>query len=816
MNLNLLPFILKILKVITTLLILIFGVLNQEVRGFEIPKSVETFFENHCFDCHGDGSDEGGLKLDELKFNLDSPAHFQKWELIYDRVKDQEMPPKKAHKIDSTEKQKFLEDLKAPLLKAHQKSKGTVLRRLNRQEYQNTLNDLFGTHLDLVNIFPEDGRSHEFNNVGESLSLSMVQLKEYLNAIDWVMETAIEKTVKQPEVILKKANYADTREGKTHIGKAWKQLEDGAVVFFRPLGYPTGMLRTANTRKSGWYNIRVKGYAYQSSKPVTFAIGATTFKRGAQKPTFTYRQLPPGEPKTVEVKAWIEKNYMVEITPWGINDDNYEIKKVGINNYKGPGLAILEVELEGPLLPSFPSRGHELIFKGLKREEIEPRNPREKEKSWYKPKFHIVSDSPQVEVEKVLNRIATTAFRRPVEKHEIEAYLKLFNEELESGEMFEESLKTAIAALFCSPDFIFLKEPAGELNDFALAARLSYFLVRTTPDPELLKSAHEGELNDSKVILKHTERLLKDPRHERFIKDFTDAWLNLRDIEFTTPDKSLYPEFDSYLQWSMLRETRQFFASLIENNEPVINYVKSDYALINERLAQHYGIDNVQGPKFQKVKLTPGNVRGGLLSQASVLKVSANGTNTSPVTRGVWVMERILGEVPKPPPPGVPGVEPDIRGASTLREILKKHRSVASCNSCHRKIDPPGFALEGFNPIGGLREAYRSLGEGKKLNLRINGRKVRYRIGLPVDSSGQFADGQEFKNFNEFRNHLIKDQKTLARTLVTKLLTFSTGREMGFSDREPIEKLLLKAEKDSYRIQDLIRLVVTSDLFRTK
>jgi hypothetical protein len=224
----------------------------------------------------------------------------------------------------------------------------------------------------------------------------------------------------------------------------------------------------------------------------------------------------------------------------------------------------------------------------------------------------------------------------------------------------------------------------------------------------------------------------------------------------------------------------------------------------------------VSGTELRRVKLPADSTRGGLLTQASILKVTANGTNSSPVTRGVWVMERILGETPPPPPPGVPGVEPDIRGASTLRELLDKHRSLASCKACHQKIDPPGFALESFNPIGGFRERYRSIGGGDKVDRTIRGRPVRYRLGPKVDSSGQLPDGRGFSGFAEFRDYLAQDSELLARTLTGKLLTFATGRELGFSDRAEVEQIVKASADRGFGVRDLVHLVVQSEIFRRK
>lgn len=783
----------------------------------ELDTSVmQSFLNAHCRDCHDGSSAEAGLDIFSLKSDLNDDATLERWIRIYDRIAEGEMPPPESDQPTVGERSQFTKQLSRSLAAAHASNKGTVFRRLNRQEYENTLNDLFGTNLKLAATLPADGRSHEFDNVGSALSISMVQMRRYLEAIQAVMDASIAKTVERPKSNTTKAGYAETRGAEKFLGKQWLKLDDGAVAFFRRLGYPTGMLREANAKGAGFYKIRVTGYAYQSTKPITFSIGATTFARGADKPTFGYYSMSPGQPTTIEIEAWLEDRYMVQIEPYGISDA-YEIKRGGIENYKGPGLAISHVEVEGPLTPSFPSAGHHLMFVGLNRAEKEPSNPTAKTKSWYKPEFEIVGDDPKAAVRPVLMRITAAAFRRPTNDDSTEPYAALFNSELDDGATVEEALKTATAAIFCSPDFLFLRERAGLLDDFALASRLSYFLSRTTPDAQLLSVARAGRLtSDEQALKQQVDRLMRASLFRRFIADFTDSWLNLRDIEFTTPDNVLFPEFDPFLKHSIVDETRQFLQTLISDNLAVRNIVKSDFAMLNSRLAQHYKIDGVDGPEIRKVKLPADSPRGGFLTQASVLKVSANGTNTSPVVRGVFVMERILGKTPPPPPPGISGVEPDIRGSTTLRQLLDKHRNVDSCRSCHEMIDPPGFALECFNPIGTYRDRFRSLGDGDKVDLQIDGNKVRYKLGLPVDASGQLKDGRRFGSFQEFRDLLVADEDRLAQAFIAKLLTFATGREMGFSDREPIRKLVAASRLRGHRVRDLIHLVVASEIFRSK
>jgi hypothetical protein len=792
--------------------------ISSRLSAAEFRPGIESFLAKHCYECHDDLTSEAGLDLTGLSPDLADAATQAKWIQIYDRIANGEMPPKDQSQPSEGEKRILRERLAPPLSAAHEATKGTILRRLNRQEYENTLNDLLGIRLNLAANLPEDGRSHEFDNVGGALGVSMMHMERYLTAAQRAIDEAIAKYPSAPEPTTVTAGYAKTQGAEKFLGESWLLAPNDAVVFFLARSYPTGMLREASTKKRGFYRIRVTGYAYQSERPVTFAVGATSFERGSTRPTFGHAEFQPGEPQTVEMTAWIESNYMIEITPEGLYDPEYQIKKLGIGKYPGPGLAIQSVELHGPIIESWPSAGHHLMFDGLDRVEIEPGNPGDKTKSWYVPKYEIRAEDTVAAVNPILERFASAAFRRPVGEPDIAPYLLLFQKELHGGASLETSLRTALAGMLCAPDFLYLRESAGMLSDHALANRLSYALNRSLPDDSLRTLADAGTLAKTPgSVRSEAERLLDGPHGDRFINDFTDAWLDLRNIEFTNPDEKLFPEFDPYLGFSMVQETRRTFREMIENNAPITDVVDADYAILNERLALHYGIDGVQGPDWQHISIPADSPRGGLLTQASILKVSANGTNTSPVVRGVWVNERILGKHPAPPPPGIAGVEPDIRGATTLRETLALHRNSESCQGCHSMIDPPGFALESFDPIGGWRDTFRSLGDGPKPGQIFAGnKKVGYRLGQPVDASGELPDGRTFAGFEEYRALLAGDPATLAKAFVTKFLTFATGRELGFSDRPEINRIVTTTAASRYGMRELVLRAVESEIFRRK
>jgi hypothetical protein len=394
---------------------------------------------------------------------------------------------------------------------------------------------------------------------------------------------------------------------------------------------------------------------------------------------------------------------------------------------------------------------------------------------------------------------------------------------LDEGHSFEQALRVGLKAVLVSPNFLFLrermvdgpaKETPGALDDFSLASRLSYFLWSSMPDEELLALADKGELKQPETLRTQVERMLRDPKASAFTESFAGQWLSLRSIDATMPDQMLYPEFDDILKVSMVKEVL-FFDEVLKNDLSVTNFVASDFTLLNERLARHYGIDGVDsGLAFRKVALPPESHRGGVLTMAAILKVTANGTTTSPILRGAWVLDRILGTPPPKPTVDVEAIEPDIRGATTIREQLAKHRQNAACASCHVQIDPPGFALENFDVIGGWREHYRSIGSGKPVT--VSGRRARYLHGSPVDAADVLPDGRRFANIDEFKQLLLADKDQLARALARKLLTYGTGAEPSEADQQDVEQIVARVRQKDYGLRSLVHEVVQSKTFRQK
>ncbi len=350
-----------------------------------------------------------------------------------------------------------------------------------------------------------------------------------------------------------------------------------------------------------------------------------------------------------------------------------------------------------------------------------------------------------------------------------------------------------------------------------MASRLSYFLWSSTPDDELLRLAAEHKLSDPRALHAQTERMLNDARARAFTVNFTGQWLGLRKIDATTPETRFYPGFDDLLQWSMVEETHRFFDEILSHDLGIATFIDSDFSMLNEPLAELYDIRGVEGTGFRKVALPPGCHRGGLLGQGSILKVTANGSNTSPVIRGAWVMRNIIGQPPKPPPPDVPAIEPDTRGATTIREQLAKHRTQATCAACHAHIDPPGFALESFDVIGGWRDNYHAYGGGlPKGNAQFLDGKRKYKPWPNLDATGVMPDGRTFQNFDEFKKLLLDDKDQVARCLTEKLLVYSTGAGLDFADRPAVDAILAHLRDHGHGLRTLVHEVTESPVFLSK
>ena len=797
---------------------------KEEVKSEPLPleEAVTPLVEAHCIECH-DWATETPLDFESLGYDLNDPATFRQWEHVFDRAKSGEMPPKKKKRPDPRLLQTALDSLYHHLLETNlsvQRDKGRVpSRRLTPTEYQYTLMDLLQISEGLGHFLPAESDSGGFDTVGREQRFSDIHIRSYLDAADRALDFAINLDPRpnqgKREFDYYNSSYVnrwftvDVSSGGQNILKL-----DDAVGLIVELDYLMMSDRAGfQIHQPGLYRITAEAYAFRATTPVVLKI-----IRGGSDRTgidlISAVDIFPGETNTLDFTTYLKPGDYLNPMPGDVDSEDglgrYGISTLGkgtvipLEDYHGEGVALKSIHVEGPLVETWPPPSTRRLLTGV--QFLEGENGYEVQ----------LSKEPIEHVKDIVARLAPLAFLRPAKPSEIEAFVNLAKPALEDGRDFLDALRLPLRALLSSPQFMFHSGEPGELDDYALATRLSYFLWRSMPDQELFDLAKKKRLSNSRVLASQVERMLQDEKSERFVEDFVGQWLRLKEIDATTPDKLLYPEYKDTLRLAMLDETRLFFKEMIDEDLGVANFIESDFTFLNRPLAEHYQIPGVGGQDMRKVKIPEGNPRGGVLTHASILKVTANGTITSPVPRGNFVLNNLLGK-PVPPPPPVDAIEPDTRGATTIREILAKHRDVASCNQCHKRIDPPGFALESFNPIGGFRSVYRITDESIDTpNVFFGVTRGFYGEGLPVDASGVTEDGKPFTGIHEFKQHLLAHEDQVARHFISQLIVFATGGEIEFADRDEVARILEKTRRDDYGIRSIIHEVAQSRLFKHK
>jgi hypothetical protein len=749
---------------------------------------VAAFLEGHCVECHDADVKKGGLDLTSLNFDKLDTASLKSWQHIFERVRDGEMPPKKKPQPEKKGKDLFLAALKQPLLetdKADIAANGRVRsRRLTRVEYEHTLHDLLGIDIPLKTLLPEDRASHGFETVADGQQLSHHQLARYLDVADLALSDAFDRAEKgdatyakhhTPEMLLK-------NRGGNYRGP---ELRNGESITW-PIGLQFFGRTPTWAPESGWYRVTLRGS--RGINPTADGAVWGTLRSGhceSNAPLLYMIGLveATATPRDMTFEAWIEKNHRLELrpndgtrknAPTGAKGGNVSFAGRNLEKQGFPGIAHRGIDIER-IYPVANAEGvRKKLFGGTGLEALKAEN-----------------------LDKLVSRFATRAFRRPVTEAQSAPYRQIAAKSLQEGDSVLEALRAAYRAILCSPRFLTFIEAPGPLDDHAIASRLSFALWCSLPDQELLEIANQKKLHEPQTLAQQVERLLSHAKAKRFIASFTDQWLKLNQIDFTTPDTRFFRDFDPVVQESMLQETRAYFTELLRRDLSITHLVDSDFAFLNGRLARHYKADlSLQsGEGLQKVMLKPEAKRGGLVTQGSILKVTADGTSTSPVVRGVFINERILGNHIPPPPPGVPAIEPDIRGATSIRDQLDKHRNNESCASCHQTIDPPGFALENYDPVGIWRTGYGQGGRGAKVN-----------------PTGITPDGQTFTDLTTWKQIYTQRADQLAKGFAQQFLTYSTGAPPRFSDETALDSI----SKKTTNLRSIIREVVLSDIFQTK
>lgn len=750
------------------------------------------FLAKNCFECHDEDIQKGDLQLDNLKWKFDDKKSFAIWEKVYRNLHTGQMPPKKQP--DELSKNNFLSKLKSELVHADRKfneSEGrSIVRRLTRVEYENTIKDIFETpYLDLARYLPEDGDNHGFSKDTNSLSISSVHLESYLAAASAVLDSLA--TPGNKPKFKSVAGEFDTKKFKPQYLPVIKKDNGEAWIFTN--GFATHHTRPAALTEKidapGYYKIKFKAKAVQSRNPVLlklFSDASTVLQ--SEWIHLNFYDVKADQWQEYEEKVWLEKGSSICFTlP--------ECKHVrsGAIIQKQPSVSVKDIEVQGPFIKEWPLKRHSLLWGDLQVKYIR------------KQKDYVVSvpANPEKKAGELITNFINTVMRRPAEKQEQQLYLEVFNRLYQNGTSFQESLLGAYKGILCSPAFIFKNDFLADFDQYTLASRLSYFLWNSTPDRQLLDLAKNGKLKDP-VLSAQVDRMIDDKRFDRFINDFNEQWLNLDEIDATTPDPRLYPEATPVLFEFMKLETNSFVKELIRKNLKLSNLIKSDFSMLNSKLAKHYGVKEVEGIDLRPVNLSSRPERGGLITHGSVMKVTANGTVTSPITRGVWFLENIMGTPPPPPPNTVPAFEPSADDSQTLRDGLAGHRSNEACAGCHKRIDPPGFAFESFDPIGAYRTKYRIY------------HKKRFKKGRLTENSDTLSDGSKFKNITEFKNLILRDQELLVRNFLNKITIYSTGKALSFSDDLEVERIIENTKANGFKVRDIIHQFILSKIFLKK
>ncbi len=810
--------------------------------------TIKPFLDAHCVECHGPEVKKANLRLDEFQPDFADAKTAKLWIKTHDMLVAGAMPPKNRDRPPQRDLERMTQglhkELHAASLEKQKKEGRVVLRRLNGVEYENTLRDLLSINANaqLKMQLPEDNTAAGFDKVSAALETSSSHLLLYQQAAERAILAAIPAAPLMP--------FTEKRTGKDLVEKTapyvFKEtlgkncyMKDDALVQLARLPDHYINVSTPLTPQAGRYRVTASLYAVGTQgKPLTIAFCCRPIReRGAQE-LRTCRDVPENKPTVFEAEFDINRECHVWIHAWGL-PDRYEffLKKVKspLEEYAGPGLVVEWIKIEGPLGP-WPPESYQRVFKdvplqarSVARAAAEKRpipNIGNRPATFWEVHDPLVpvSTKPKEDAERLIRDFLPRALRRPASEELQNHYVKLVHDRLDDNYTFVDAMVHGYKSILLSTHFLYLLEPGSpqltpqkdlqstRLDDYALANRLAYFLWSSMPDRELLDVAQKQELTKPDVLRAQVERMLKDPKAQRFTENFTGQWLDLRKINDTSPDPRLYGEFDQYLFWSMPRETEAYFKEILRHDRSLLEFVDSDWSFLNERLARHYGIAGVVGQELRTVKFAEGSHRGGVMTHASVLKVTADGTRTSPVLRGKWVLDRILGKPPAPPPPGTPSFEPDIRGATTIREQLDKHRNTPACATCHVHIDPPGFALENFDALGGWRDFYRATAPTKKGVVKGQ----RYYHGPDVELGGVTPNGKAFKNIDDYKKILLEDKDQLARNLTEKLLIYSTGADIQFADREVVEQIVAALRVKNYGFRTLVHEVVQSRLFLSK
>ncbi len=736
-------------------------------RKLDYAQDIKPLLKTYCYDCHDDDMEKGDLSLESYESLAAILNDKAVWEKVLNNVTRGEMPPTKKPQPTDEERKRIAHWIEKKVFDCDcdNPDPGRVtLRRLNRTEYNNTIRDLIGVEFEAAADFPNDDTGYGFDNIGDVLSLPPILLEKYMTAAGKILDAAIVTDFQANGV---KNRFEAEKISRTESGDILKRQ-------LVRLGREGEVFTSFNFKQSGSYVFRVRAYGEQAGNEparMEFRVNGQVIK-------------------TVDVTAQESSPAIYEVQLKLAAGTN-KLSAAYINNYlnredpdpnnRDRNLVIDYLEIVGPAGPPILPTTHQRIFK-------KPVPSSIKEKKHY--------------AREILESFSQRAFRRPVTARELDRLMAFVELAQSDGENFESGIKLAMHAVLVSPHFIFRGETqlnpnnskaVHPIDEYALASRLSYFLWSSMPDDQLFALAKRGQLR--KNLESQVNRMLRDEKSRALVENFAGQWLQLRNLDFVTPDAVKFPEFDEPLRLAMRTETELFFKSLLKENSSVLDMLDGKYSFLNERLARHYGIPGISGEEFRRVSLK-GTPRSGILTHGSILTLTSNPTRTSPVKRGKFVLENLLGTPPPPPPPDVSDLKDETPLSGTLRQQLEQHRADPNCASCHARMDPIGFAFENFDGTGAWR-----LQDGKNT----------------IDSTGQLVSGESFTNAVELRSILSATKSDqFVRCLSEKLLTYSLGRGLEIYDKCAIDEISKNVAGKNYKFREFIIEVVKSVPFQMR